>query len=511
MSGTVDRSNAATAIPMHQGETTPASTLQEGLISRLPFGSDELPQAADLNGLLASVGLEKDPAVAISVFLLVFILVLGACRAACRLLRCPAPAKRGRGSHQAVSTNDGAEDSDDSDAAPQPQRSRKRRPGRAQRPKLVRRNGRNIEADDDGLASFSTEHGKETPSSNLAAAHALADSLLSNTASGLQQEPEAEVEAEVEEATDSEAGSEAVDGEVGVEAMDSGVEAMDSEAIADRALKHALEVSGHTRADEESAAKEKRAMEARIARLELALKGKQAASNSLPGQLPGCDQGRFNFATQTSAQEASSSDDDDAMTMVPIAKASRDQPDMHDKRQARLESVLLRKKEVQARKDEADAEEAKQEARRALRTELLFIDNELDSMTNRSAEGPSSHLIASKWLLELAYSKYPPRTFGAQRAKEELRVVRELRFSDAVLKGLKLLQGRYAPEKNTVAQHGAEWAVMAEEVAKHAFALQAGINRSAKQGFASRGNMFSNQLHAGQAGDIEVGEVEDAD
>ena len=51
--------------------------------------------------------------------------------------------------------------------------------------------------------------------------------------------------------------------------------------------------------------------------------------------------------------------------------------------------------------------------------------NELDSMANAGHSGPSSHLIASKWLLELAYSKYPPRTLSAQRATEELRVVRE--------------------------------------------------------------------------------------
>ena len=76
---------------------------------------------------------------------------------------------------------------------------------------------------------MSTEQG-DKPSANLAAAHALADSLLSNAASGLQPEPE---EPEVEEATDSEAGAEAVDGEAGAEAMD-------SEAIADRALQHAL-------------------------------------------------------------------------------------------------------------------------------------------------------------------------------------------------------------------------------------------------------------------------------
>lgn len=473
-------------------------SLQAVLASLADVLADELPEMSDLNGILASVGLEKDPAIAISVFLLVFILALGACRAACRMLRCPGAANRRRGLHRAVSTTDGT-DSDDSDAAPQRQRRRKRRSGQKQRAKVVSRNGfRSPEADEEGVESLSTEQGNK-PSANLAAAHALADSLLSNAASGLQPEPE---EPEVEEATDSEAEAEAVDGE--------GAEAMDSEAIADRALKNALEASGHTRADEESAAEEKRAMESRIARLELALQGRQAASNALPGQLPDRSDEHINYGIGTSVHEASRSDDDDAMTMVPIATASRGGPEMNDQRQARLDAVLQRKREAQARKDAIEAEEAKQEARRALRSELQYIDNELDSMAHAGHSGPSSHLIASKWLLELAYSKYPPRTFSAQRATEELRVVRELRFNDAVLKGLKLLQSRYAPEKNTVAQYGAEWAVMAEEVAKHAFALQAGVNRSAKQSFASRGDTFFHR-HVGQEGDIEEGEVEDAD
>lgn len=257
-----------------------------------------------------------------------------------------------------------------------------------------------------------------------------------------------EVEAEVEEATDSEAEAEAVDEYAVVDDDEAVAEAMDSEAIAERAMKNAQEQAVHTSASRE------------------------------------------------------------------LLSAS----DTHDKRQARLESVLRRKKEAKAQKSDADAEEAKREARQALRKELLFIDNELDSMTNARTEGPASedagssarHVIASKWLLEYSYSKYPPQAFSTRRAKEELRLVRELRFREAVLKGLKLLQSRYAPEKNTVAQHGAEWAVMAEEVAKHAFALQAGVNRSAKQGFANHGDVFSPR-HAGQAGDIEVGEVEDAD
>ena len=80
-----------------------------------------------------------------------------------------------------------------------------------------------------------------------------------------------------------------------------------------------------------------------------------------------------------------------------------------------------------------------------------------------------------------------------------------------MLKGLKLLQSRYAPEKNTVAQYGAEWAVIAEEIAKHAFALQSGMTRGSNQGFISRGEAYSNALPRGQAVDDDFGVVEDAD
>ena len=146
------------------------------------------------------------------------------------------------------------------------------------------------------------------------------------------------------------------------------------------------------------------------------------------------------------------------------------------------------------------------------------MDNELDSMTNASTEGASSdagssarHLIAAKWMLAYSYSKYPPRYFSARRAKEELQLVRDLRFCDAVLKGLKLLQNRYAPVNKVVAEHGAEWAVVAEEIAKHAFALQTGISRAAKQGAVRHSDACSDQLHTGQTGGVVLGQVYDAD
>ena len=157
-----------TTLELSKGDAAPTSTLQAALVT-LASLADELPEMPDLNGMLVSVGLEKDPAVAISVFLLVFILALGACRAVCRLLRCPAAANRRRGLHRAVSTTDGAEDSDDSDAAPQPQRRRKRRPGQKQRAKVVTRNDRGMEADEEGLGSFrrNTARRSQAPASPL--------------------------------------------------------------------------------------------------------------------------------------------------------------------------------------------------------------------------------------------------------------------------------------------------------------------------------------------------------
>ena len=555
--------SVATDMSVQLDETAQNVETQEGVVGQLPiFGIDVLPRDVGLNELLANMGLQsEDPEVAISVFLLVFVLAIAVCRSRrCQLLFCRAAANRGRGSHQAVSTREEAENSDESDDEPIPRRQRQtKRPGaRPQRPKVI--SGRQPNA------AFSTKAWNEKASRDIDfnAAHALADSLQDTLGqqSELNMENGDEVEAEVEEATDSEAGAgaeavdeaeveEATDSEAGAgaeavdeytvvddEAMAKAVDeytvvddeamakAMDSEAIADRAMKYAQEQAVHTRAEEQNAAEEKRAMEERIARLELALESKQAASDALLRQRANCEDKCFNFTAQAPAGPSSSKDDDD-MTMCmlaqePPASGSREllnASDTHDKRQARLESVLRRKKDAKAQRADAEAEEAKQEARRALRKELLFIDNKLDSMTNASTEGPASdagssarHLIASKWLLEYSYSKYPPRTFSTRRAKEELRLVRELRFREAVLKGLKLVQNRYAPEKNMVAQYGAEWAVMAEEIAKYAFALQAGINHVAKQGPGNaHGDVLFDQLHTGQTGDVEFGEVDDAD
>ena len=372
---------------------------------------------------------------------------------------------------------------------------------------------------------------------DLTAAHALADALLLETARptiddvvSCTQRDEAEVEKEVEELEE----VEEVEDEDG-EANDRRDDDVD---VADRALKQAERM----RAEQQSVAEEKRAMEARIARLEMALASQQVAASGESGG-PGAskqigtmvralgdltsgggtggDTG-FHFAIPLSTSNPpGAGGNDDSFTMVgltaqmaqrgEVAMSMQETSDLQDKRLQRLEGALRRKKEAEAQKEEAAAEEAKQEARRRMRKELLVIDNEIDAMTNGSTEGPTSHLIASKWLLELAYGKYPPRTFNARRAAQELQQARELRFRDAVLRALKLLQSRYAPEKNTVTQYGAEWAVMAEEIAKHAFALQAGMTRGAKQGLLNRDPVFANSFPMRHGGDDDFGVVEDAD
>ena len=382
-------------------------------------------------------------------------------------------------------------------------------------------------------------HGGIAARGDLTAARALADALMLETARPTindmvksTQQDETEVLKEVEEVDDADDADDANE-----EAGDSGDDTVD---VADRALKQAA----RTRAEQQSAAEEKRAMEARIARLEMALASQQVAASSDSGSAGaskqigtevqalgdltsggsnrGGDAG-FHFAHPLPTSDPTAAEgNDDSFTMIgltaqmahrgEVAMSMQETSDMQDQRLQRLEGALRRKKEAKAHKEEAAAEEAKQEARRRMRKQLLLIDSEIDTMTNGSTEGPMSHLIASKWLLELAYGKYPPRTFNARRAAQELQQARELRFRDAVLRALKLIQSRYTPEKNTVMQYGAEWAVMAEEIAQHAFALQAGMTRGAKQGLVNRDEVFGNSppmRHDG--GDDDFGIVEDAD
>ena len=149
------------------------------------------------------------------------------------------------------------------------------------------------------------------------------------------------------------------------------------------------------------------------------------------------------------------------------------------------------------------------------------MDAELDALTGASetAKGPPSQMLAAKWLLEHAYTKYPPQSFTKRRAAEEVIRARELRFRDAAMQALKLVQARYAPEKNSVAEFGAEWAVIAEEISKHAFSLCAGISRGAQQEAPPRSSgVFARQrsdddddLGFTLSSEMDHDDVEDAD
>jgi len=147
-----------------------------------------------------------------------------------------------------------------------------------------------------------------------------------------------------------------------------------------------------------------------------------------------------------------------------------------DQRQARLEETLRQKQEVAKARAAQQAELARQQARRKLQKELLFMDHELDSLS-----GGGSHMLAAKWLLEHVYTRYPPPSFTKRRSAEEVIRARELRFRDATMSALKVLQARYSPDKNTADAFGAEWAVIAEEISKHAFSLCAGVTRGSQQ------------------------------
>lgn len=134
--------------------------------------------------------------------------------------------------------------------------------------------------------------------------------------------------------------------------------------------------------------------------------------------------------------------------------------------------------------------------------------------------GEPAHLAAAKWLLEYAYTKHPPPGLDRRRAEQEVVALRGVHFRENTLTALKVLQARYAPEKNGVLEHGAERAVIAEEIAKHAFSLSVGLKRGGRDGapdrtaglFATReeqereGIVFS----LGGAGGMEE-DVEDAD
>merc|ERR1711965_1152656 len=102
-------------------------------------------------------------------------------------------------------------------------------------------------------------------------------------------------------------------------------------------------------------------------------------------------------------------------------------------------------------------EQLKREARKTMITELTFMDQELAALTNQNSAG--AFMDAAKWLIEFAYTKYPPPTFSKRRSEEEILRTRELRFRDATNNALKLLQARYAPDKHAGVA-SPEWAVI---------------------------------------------------
>ena len=206
---------------------------------------------------------------------------------------------------------------------------------------------------------------------------------------------------------------------------------------------------------------------------------------------------------------------DDSFTMVGLStqvRRGQQEPSQQrlrqeaDRRQAKLEEALREKKENAKRRDAQKADVLKREARRKLQKELLFMDHELDALTGTAggpAGGPPSQVLAAKWLLEHAYTKHPPPSFTKRRAAEEAIRARELRFRDAATSALKLMQARYSPNKNTVGEYGAEWAVISEEISKHAFSLCAGISRGSAQELPplASGSVFARSRREGALDD----------
>ena len=114
----------------------------------------------------------------------------------------------------------------------------------------------------------------------------------------------------------------------------------------------------------------------------------------------------------------------------------------------------------------------------SMRDELQALDDEIESRQAAADEaGPAAQLAVGKWFVALVYSRFPPPAFDERRADEEVALANTLRFKEATTRALKLVQTRYGPEKNSAAEHGAEWAVTAEEVTKRAFALMHGISK----------------------------------
>ena len=299
------------------------------------------------------------------------------------------------------------------------------------------------------------------------------------------------------------------------------VQEVDEEEDYDEGTGRGGSSSGGTRSESSAMA----AMQARLDELETKLAG---------GAIHGRSHGRSSLTLnelQGSAQSRAmagrggSGQDEDSFTMVGLpAQVKRAQQApccIGELRQQRLEESLRSKREKAAVQTAMKDEGLKAESRCKLRSKLLFIDHELDALASRAPEqgSPPSQLIAAKWLLEHAYVQYPPPGFTKRRAEEEAKRARQLRFRDATIAALKVLQGRYAPDKNSVALVGADRAVLADEIVKHAFSIAAGIARGSRQELPPGmvGSFDRRMSGAGPEGDeigyslTAAGEVEDAD
>ena len=260
------------------------------------------------------------------------------------------------------------------------------------------------------------------------------------------------------------------------------------------AYREVEEVEEVAAADDEGAR-----LAARIAQLEAALAeatgAEQRATGLAPSACVGAD-GHVTFSglPQPSAMQSNAANDDQ-MTMIGVsamAQARETAPAFVDhqprseqereadaeSRQAKLEAVLRSKKEAAQRVRDAAVKAEMEAARDAMRDELQALDDEIESRQAAADEaGPAAQLAVGKWFVALVYSRFPPPAFDERRADEEVALANTLRFKEATTRALKLVQTRYGPEKNSAAEHGAEWAVTAEEVTKSAFALMHGISK----------------------------------
>ena len=260
------------------------------------------------------------------------------------------------------------------------------------------------------------------------------------------------------------------------------------------AYREVEEVEEVAAADDEGAR-----LAARIAQLEAALAeatgAEQRATGLAPSACVGAD-GHVTFSglPQPSAMQSNAANDDQ-MTMIGVsamAQARETAPAFVDHqprseqereadaetRQAKLEAVLRSKKEAAQRVRDAAVKAEMEAARDAMRDELQALDDEIESRQAAADEaGPAAQLAVGKWFVALVYSRFPPPAFDERRADEEVALANTLRFKEATTRALKLVQTRYGPEKNSAAEHGAEWAVTAEEVTKRAFALMHGISK----------------------------------